>query len=895
MKTTQFKRLAATLLFVTAMVMPSSTWAQSTITPKEPSTGDGSENSPYEISNAEELYWFAALVNGELGGETPNASAKLTADISVNSYVLDYDGTLNNNGDGFETWTPIGNGSNLYTGTFDGQGHTISGLYFNISECNIVGLFGANKGTIKNVGVVDSYFYGRDYVGGVCGANSEGGTITGCYNTGMVSGNFQVGGVCGLNDGSTITGCYNTGTVSGSNLPGGVCGINDKGTITGCYTNSGVVCENNGGTVTYCGVKNGYEFRDGTVCSLLNTALKTAKASVRFYQGTNYPELFMNVPSLVDDVYQISNKGDLYAFALIVNNGETSAKAVLTANITVNTGVLKEDGTLADNYSGFETWTPIGKDQNPYTGTFDGQGHTISGLYFNNSGSKYVGLFRKNDGTIKNVGVVDSYFCGSSYVGGVCGGNVAQNENTSITNCYNTGAVSGSSYVGGVCGYADNGSISYCYNTGAVSGSSNVGGVCGLNYGTISNCYFDNNKCNYNAVGDNSGTVTNTSGKTTEEFASGEVCYLLNGSSPYGEWGQTLSGTGKQDYPVLGGLPVYYRDEVYTNTYGILTVGTHTITTSNEPPIWYEFTPEADGNYRFSSKTILGSICVNTEMTINNMQSMSYSPSYELSAKTTYYVYLYCAPGKYDLTIEKLNSTLKTGDNEIIVSTTGRLWYEFTPSETGSYQFSSTDLEGGYLYVVKNKNATDDSRYIPYAPVYELTADNIYYVAVSYAPGTYSLTIKKLDTTLEVGTNEFEVSAPLVWYEFTPTETGSYQFSSTQLTAGNLYVNTTKTESDYTEITTSPTYDLEAATAYYVAVSATPGSYDLTITRLNNTPTAMEVVTAPQIYAVDGRIVCEGEFRIYDLLGRDVTRLNGSLSGVYVVKTANAAVKVVVR
>ena len=355
----------------------------------------------------------------------------------------------------------------------------------------------------------------------------------------MVSGNFQVGGVCGLNDGSTITGCYNTGTVSGSNLPGGVCGINDKGTITGCYTNSGVVCENNGGTVTYCEVKNVYEFRDGTVCSLLNTALKTAKASVRFYQGRNYPELFMNVPSLVDDVYQISNKGDLYAFALIVNNGETSAKAVLTANITVNTGVLKEDGTLADNYSGFETWTPIGKDQNPYTGTFDGQGHTISGLYFNNSGSKYVGLFRKNDGTIKNVGVVDSYFCGSSYVGGVCGGNVAQNENTSITNCYNTGAVSGSSYVGGVCG--------------GIQVESNF-------TATITNCYYNSEKYTGNAVGDNNGTVTKVEGKTTEQFKSGEVAYLLSQGSTVTDventtyysgsvWGQQL---GTDDYPIIG-------------------------------------------------------------------------------------------------------------------------------------------------------------------------------------------------------------------------------------------------------------------------------------------------------------------------------------------------------
>ena len=60
-------------------------------------------------------------------------------------------------------------------------------------------------------------------------------------------------------------------------------------------------------------------------------------------------------------------------------------------------------------------------------------------------------------------------------------------------------------------------------------------------------------------------------------------------------------------------------------------------------------------------------------------------------------------------------------------------------------------------------------------------------------------------------------------------------------------------------------------------------------------PTALETVTAPQIYAVDGRIVCDGEFRIYDLLGRDVTRLNGSLCGVYVVKTADAAQKVIVK
>ena len=177
-KSTQFKWLVTMLLLVAAMAMPEMAWAE--ITPTKPSSGDGTSGSPYQIGTKAELYWFAALVNGELGGETPNASANavLTANITVTN----------------ETWTPIGNDSyNPYTGTFDGQGHTISGLYFNDGSASYVGLFGYNKGTIKNVGVVDSYFYGNQYVGGVCGGNE--GTITGCYNTGKVSGSSYGGGV----------------------------------------------------------------------------------------------------------------------------------------------------------------------------------------------------------------------------------------------------------------------------------------------------------------------------------------------------------------------------------------------------------------------------------------------------------------------------------------------------------------------------------------------------------------------------------------------------------------------------------------------------------------------------------------------------------------------------
>ncbi len=527
-KFTQFRWFVTMLLLVTAMAMPKMAWAETynqngfaEAGSYQPATlttgqydinGDGTKDEVYEIGNAGQLYWFAGLVNGTIEGETQNASANavLTADITVNTGVLNENGTLNNNGSGLETWTPIGN-SDSYTGTFDGQGHTISGLYFNNSENNVVGLFGGNSGTIKNVGVVDSYFYGYDYVGGVCVLN-ENGTITGCYNTGTVSGNSEVGGVCGHNDGGTITGCYNTGTISGSSYyVGGVCGSNfNGGTITGCYTNNGGVCGYDEGTITDdCGEKSNDEFRDGTVCSLLNTALKNANASVRFYMSGYYPELFMNVPSLVEDVYQISNKEELYAFALLVNkNVETSANAVLTADITVNSGVLKTNGSIADDVSGFRSWTPIGyydpanNVDYPYSGTFDGNNHTISGLYFNESSIAYVGLFGYSCGTIKNVGVVDSYFNGADFIGGVCG----KDDNGTIMNCYNTGTISGNNYVGGVCGenHAEIGdqvataTISNCYNTGTISGNNYVGGVCGENHAeiecsaataTISNCY----------------------------------------------------------------------------------------------------------------------------------------------------------------------------------------------------------------------------------------------------------------------------------------------------------------------------------------------------------------------------------------------------------------------
>ena len=216
---------------------------------------DSMKETVYEISNAGQLYWFAGLVNGTLDGVEQNklANAILTANITVNENLLDslqYDTKGNvSNGSDFISWTPIadcrGYYITVYSGTFDGNNKTVSGLYFNGNSTHS-GLFGTSEadGNIKNVGVVDSYFKGNDCVGGVCGSNH--GTITNCYNAGnltAIESYANIGGISGLNYG-TIANCYNTGTATATGLlsrVGGVCGgTGSSGKISNCY-NTGTV------------------------------------------------------------------------------------------------------------------------------------------------------------------------------------------------------------------------------------------------------------------------------------------------------------------------------------------------------------------------------------------------------------------------------------------------------------------------------------------------------------------------------------------------------------------------------------------------------------------------------------------------------------------------------
>ena len=532
--------------------------------------GNGTAEDPYLIADGAQLARFASMVNS--GQRSING--KLTADIELNdttNWTSWNESTAPAN-----SWTPIGNSSQPFTGTLDGDGHSVSGIYVNSNEHyqGFVGYLGVN-GIIQNIGVKESYVKGVWSTGGVCGQND--GLMINCYNSGNVTGSYYVGGVCGRSTGtdneySFLTNCYNTGKVTGHESVGGVCGLNTShGPISNCYnigsvTGSfkfGSVCGHNDHTVTNCYYLKGTT--DGIGIDFSGSGKVFAKSAEQFASGEvayllgegwgqtigtdEYPVLggekvlqigngYVNELKQDGDFYLISTADELRLFASMVNGGQTSINGRLTADILLNGTEGWENWN--ESTEGLNSWTPIGNNSQPFTGTLDGDGHSVSGIYIN-SGTDYQGLvgFLGSGGTLQNVGVKTSYIKGGYSVGGLCGRN-----NGTVTNCYNTGTVTGTGdYAGGLCGYNNSGTVTNCYNTGSVSGNRFVGGLCGDNSGNVTNCY-------------NTGTVTGTG-----DYVGG-LCGT--NSSPVTNCYNTGSVTGTER---VGGVCGYNYGGTVTNCY----------------------------------------------------------------------------------------------------------------------------------------------------------------------------------------------------------------------------------------------------------------------------------------------------------------------------------------
>ena len=216
-------------------------------------TGNGTETDPYQINTAAGLKWFRDKVNDAKTKEETKICAVLKANIDLKN----------------EEWTPIGIGNGTentgapidfpYSGTFDGNGHTISGLNVNYRNKN-GGLFCyVMNATIKNLTVAGSVTHssgdGVAY-GGIVGC-ADSSTIENCTNRCTVTGNWYAGGIVGWSADSDIIGCANFGNISSPSFSGGICGKiggqNDAAgidaTIRDCY-NVGMVSGNYAGGIT---------------------------------------------------------------------------------------------------------------------------------------------------------------------------------------------------------------------------------------------------------------------------------------------------------------------------------------------------------------------------------------------------------------------------------------------------------------------------------------------------------------------------------------------------------------------------------------------------------------------------------------------------------------------
>lgn len=390
---------------------------------------------------------------------------------------------------------------NRYSGVFDGNNHTISGLYINNTDENYVGLFGRlYNGTIKNLYVENSYILGRQFVGGIVGDNT--GCIENCHFNGQVIGTFEgVGGITG----------GNFGTIKYSSTNGEIKGINN--TVTESY---------------YKTINNEKE--------LVTISKNIVCAGVGGIVGGNYGELVNSFNQAT--ISGGENLGGISGF----NNG--------TIINTYNTGNI----------------ISITNTSYAYLGGIAGYNTTL-------------GLVKDS----YNTGLLQT---SKHYIGGITGFSEA-NGVTKIINCYNTGSVSGNMYVGGISGYNQI-KIENCYNTGTVSGTRNVGGIAGFNRSKkaiIENCFNIGTICNTGTTnldlgslvgGNGLGIITNsyyldTCGglpynnqvgisKTTEQFKSGEVAYLLNSEI----WKQTLN---VDSYPNFTGKTIYYDEinDIYVN------------------------------------------------------------------------------------------------------------------------------------------------------------------------------------------------------------------------------------------------------------------------------------------------------------------------------------------
>ena len=519
----------------------------------ETAEGSGTESDPYIIPDLEMLEFYRDMINAEGDSKYNIAHYKLTADINL-------DGSEDNQ------WEPIGGSKNrAFTGTFDGDEHTISGLYINNGDSVYAGLFGyvGRGGMIRDLTVEGEITISgsTSCVGGIAGFVRSSGqvgisvltdsddskteiidctskvTINVTYNG--LSG-LSVGGIVGSCGGATISGCKNCGDVSvvgtrESDIVniGGIVGYSGSSTIIRNCCNTGAVSVQDADYV-YAGGVMGYNNEYSDVSNCYNTGAVSAQnvedAALGGVVGYNYD----------DDESTVSN---------CYNTGAVNAEDAEYANLG---GVVGEnDGSVSNCYN---------------TGDL-----TAENVEYASVG----GVVGENDDAVSNCyntgdvsakassGASSGDSVGDELPPVMAGGVVGYNSYGEVTDCYNTGDVSGQgnseacadwdyppAVAGGVVGYNSSYcTVSNCYSIGTVSGENtegaSVGGVVGYKGGGDVTCCYYLEQDNLPGIGNDS-TNADASLLTKEEFAD---TYSFTDWNFIDTW--TIADMGGFERPVL--------------------------------------------------------------------------------------------------------------------------------------------------------------------------------------------------------------------------------------------------------------------------------------------------------------------------------------------------------
>ncbi len=559
--------------------------------PADFSGGTGTSSDPYIISTCTELQ----DMNNNL-----SASYKLSSDIDCSD-------TVNwNSGAGFAPVGQVG-GVSSFTGNLDGNGKKITGLFINNTPgVSNIGLFGYFAGTVSNVGLENINITGGD-VGGLAGASC--GIISKSYVTGSVSGGGHIGGLVGYTCGGSISDSYSIANVTSTNSGdqvGGFVGRHVGGTISNSYSTGSVsgISVDTGGFVGFSSASIVGSFWDTETSGQLTSAGGTGKTTAEMKTQSTFTSAGWDFTTIWN-IDGVTNNGYPFLLNIILAGSGTPSDPYIITNCSGLQSMGDDSSTLSKSYklandidcsatSGWNSgagFAPVGNTSTRFTGTFNGNGKKITGLYINRPEADYVALFgyTESGSTISNVGVQSADITGgASFTGGLVGYNSA-----TITNSYTTGSITGiadSGYIGGLVGYNSFATIINSYSTSSVTDGVYIGGLVGVNNaGTITNSFWDiQTSGQASGCSDIIGNCAGLIGKTTTEMKTQSTFTDVN-------WNFTavwdINGSTNDGYPFFRSVILPCITSITFDNPALLADSNPTITiTFDEPVVGFDNT-----------------------------------------------------------------------------------------------------------------------------------------------------------------------------------------------------------------------------------------------------------------------------------------------------------------